>query len=282
MLAVLLPVVTANVQSLAKDVDPDKAMRAVGSTSWYDRSNDGFARPEPAEFSDNSIRVEGRRAVDKPEGSWGRYFDNLFNGGQQGTGGGRMGPGISGDFFSTIVVSMLVIVLLAIIGTLIYFSFRDYIPQRSKKPTVRTSVKIDPAKIADLPFQVEQAVKENPLEEARVLMEAGRFREASILLYIYQLLALDQTRKIRLQRGKTNRRYLNELQKTPALKLIVEVTVGVFEDVFFGDHDLSKDRFIGVWGQLDEFHRLLGSEGSVPPDLAKLQESGLAQGVQST
>ncbi|MEM8733628.1 MAG: hypothetical protein AAGG44_05385, partial [Planctomycetota bacterium] len=56
----------------AKDVDSEKAMRAVGSTSWYDRNNDEFQTPEPDAYSDNEIRVDGRRAEEKPEGSWGR------------------------------------------------------------------------------------------------------------------------------------------------------------------------------------------------------------------
>ncbi len=88
-------------------------------------------------------------------------------------------------------------------------------------------------------------------------MRAGRYNEAVIYLYGYMLLALDQARKIHLQKGKTNRMYLRELRSNEALHKIVRQQILAFEDVFFGRYDIDAARFATLWQQLDAFHRLL-------------------------
>jgi hypothetical protein len=58
-----------------------------------------------------------------------------------------------------------------------------------------------------------------------------------------------------LARGKTNRMYLRELRQQPQLKSILELTMTAFEDVFFGNHNLSREEFEACWRQLDDFHK---------------------------
>ena len=64
---------------------------------------------------------------------------------------------------------------------------------------------------------------------------------------------------IRLAKGKTNRQYLREITRSGrrALGDILEQTLLAFEDVFFGDRELPRDRFEACWQQLAEFDRLL-------------------------
>ena len=95
------------------------------------------------------------------------------------------------------------------------------------------------------------------LGEARRHYEQGNYNEAVVYLYSYLLVELDKAQRIRLLRGKTNRQYLRELERDnapPTLSGLVERTMVAFEDVFFGDHDLERQRFESCFGELDEFH----------------------------
>lgn len=248
-----------------QEVDADKAMRSLGSSSYYDKSQDGFASPSVRAAKDNSIRVEGWRIESQPEGSWLRFWDNLWDGVDsfgRWSGGTGLG-GVSGDFFSAFVITLLAIVLLAVVGTLIYFSFRDYMPtRRSRSEKGRTSVRIDPMKAADLPIDVRRKISSDPLSEVKALIEAGRYRDAAVMLYAYELLALDNTRLIELEKGKTNRGYLKELVGRAGLQDILATTIEIFEDAYFGDLDIERSRFMKAWERLPEFHELLPAENS--------------------
>jgi hypothetical protein len=76
-------------------------------------------------------------------------------------------------------------------------------------------------------------------------------------LFSYQLVALDKRHVIHLAKGKTNRQYLRETRSREPLKNLLQRTMISFEDVFFGHHDLSRERFEESWQSLDEFHRHL-------------------------
>jgi hypothetical protein len=97
----------------------------------------------------------------------------------------------------------------------------------------------------------------NLLAEARALYEQGRYGEAMIYLYSYQLLQLDRHQVIHLAKGKTNRQYLREVRQAPTLRSILHGTMIAFEDVFFGHHNLDRERFEQSWQRLDEFHATL-------------------------
>ena len=61
----------------------------------------------------------------------------------------------------------------------------------------------------------------------------GRFGEAILCLFGYQLVELDKHQRIRLAKGKTNRQYLREMGSGGRLRRIVEQTMVAFEDFFF-------------------------------------------------
>ena len=110
-----------------------------------------------------------------------------------------------------------------------------------------------------LPFSVEQMAGD-PLTQARRMADDGKFDLAIVYLYSYQLLALDQARRIHLQKGKTNRMYLRELITTLGLLPIVKGTMMKFEEVYFGKHSISSESFEQSWKELDQFHQLLHNE----------------------
>ena len=111
-------------------------------------------------------------------------------------------------------------------------------------------------RIESLPFRIERP-QTNLLAEARRHYLAGDYGEAMIYLFSYQLVQLDKRHLIRLARGKTNRQYLRELRTSLPLRSMLSSAMVAFEDVFFGHHPLSRERFEACWNRLDEFHRLI-------------------------
>lgn len=94
------------------------------------------------------------------------------------------------------------------------------------------------------------------LEAARKNYEKGNYDEAVIYLFSHQLVCLDKNFLIRLARGKTNRQYLRELASRNRLKRMQADTTVAFEDVFFGGHSISRERFELCWNRLGEFEAL--------------------------
>jgi hypothetical protein len=95
------------------------------------------------------------------------------------------------------------------------------------------------------------------MAQARRHFEAGEFAQAIIYLYSYQLIQLDRHQLIRLTKGKTNRQYVRELRSRRELRDVLFRTMVVFEEVFFGHHSLSRERFESCWRRMDEFHQHL-------------------------
>jgi hypothetical protein len=111
-------------------------------------------------------------------------------------------------------------------------------------------------RIESLPFHIARP-QTNLLAEARRHYLAGDYGEAMIYLFSYKLVQLDKSHFIRLARGKTNRQYLGELRRSLPLWRILYSAMVAFEDVFFGHHPLSRERFEACWNRLDEFHQLI-------------------------
>jgi hypothetical protein len=158
-----------------------------------------------------------------------------------------------------IVQTVLWFGLLALLALLIFFLVRAFMraePTEDSQATDAEQPRSEEDLIESLPFDVTRP-QSDLLGEARRHYEQGAYGEAIIYLFSYQLVRLDQQHLIRLTRGKTNRQYLGELVSRPRLQRMLESTMVAFEDVFFGHHDLQRDRFEACWSGLDEFHRRL-------------------------
>lgn len=114
----------------------------------------------------------------------------------------------------------------------------------------------DVDRVEALPFKLGRQTTDL-LGEARRHYEAGDYSEAILYLFSHQLVELDRHQIIRLVRGKTNRQCVREIGPRRVLRQLVEETMVAFEDVFFGDHKLSRARFEACWFRVDEFHGLL-------------------------
>lgn len=195
------------------------------------------------------------------------------------------------------VWGLLGLLLLGVLGALIWWFLRA----ESSKIEPRDSASQDPIAESDrldqLPIAVEKSNR-NLLETARMWEKAGDLGQAIVYLFAYMLVELDRHQLVRLTRGKTNRQYLAELERSfsgsvrpvaalqeqsksargrigdrpgdefslsqaittaspSSLVLIVRRTMTAFEDVFFGHHQISEQRFSKCWNSLDMFREQL-------------------------
>lgn len=156
--------------------------------------------------------------------------------------------------FQVAGLALLTIAIIVVTVLLVNAFLRGEQTQTQGAKFIDTSSDVD--RVEDLPFQLKRPTGDF-LSEARRLYEAGRYSEAIVYLFSYQLVALDKRHVIRLAKGKTNRQYLRETRSRESLKRILQGTMISFEDVFFGHHDLSREHFEESWQRLDEFHQQL-------------------------
>ena len=148
----------------------------------------------------------------------------------------------------------------AVLMWIVYMLIRAFLDREAKNAKQSDTEDADDedgaAPLDALPTRVAPA-KGGLLEEARRQYEAGNYNAAIVYLYSYELLKLDQAQMLRLARGKTNREYLRELAGRPELYGILAMTLVPFEDAFFGEHKLSRERFEACWNQVERFNRLI-------------------------
>ena len=230
-------------------IDSEKALGYI-SGQWFDKAKEGYRPPVLSRPIDDSIRRHGwvgKAKQTKNQWNWGNWSWASL--------------GFTGEMFGWIVLAVLGTVLLTGLIMIAYHYWGDYIPAIRRKSDNKQTVKIDPTRVEELPFEVP-VVSNDPLSQAEALMRAGRYNEAVVYLYGYMLLVLDQARKLHLQKGKTNRMYLRELRNEQRLQAIVSKTMLAFEDVFFGRYDIDSARFEMLWEQRDEFHSLLRDDAA--------------------
>lgn len=217
------------------------------------------------------------RALDMPVPKSGGEFQNRQSRWQSspatpsGGSGGTMPTmprvGSITDILWTILKVIFWIVVGLVLLLLVYLLVRAYL-QREDQAVATTSRtaqldedESDIERIESLPFTVARP-RGDLLDEAMAQYKSGNFRQAVIYLYSYLLIQLDRHQQIRLARGKTNRMYLRELRQQPVLRSVLETTMLSFEDVFFGNHALTREEFERCLGRLDEFHQNVEQVGA--------------------
>jgi hypothetical protein len=144
------------------------------------------------------------------------------------------------------------VLLLGLIAYLIATSFlKDEVSEATSVRKVVESRR-DADRVEALPFQVRAATGDF-LAEASRLYSAGKYSEAIVYLFSFELVELDRHHVIRLTKGKTNRQYVRETRQRPVLRTILETTMVAFEDAFFGNKTLSRETFERSWTRVNEF-----------------------------
>lgn len=228
-------------QASADAVNAGKeAFRRSARFPWYDHQTDGVRRVNVKTPADIAGNRNSRWAPSKRRFNW---SFNLFN-------------------QLTAVFKAVIYVLLAGILLLVIVMVARAVGQSLPTEHVDSSTHrrgFDASRVEQLPFHIEGGAVDL-LPMAKQFRDQGDFRKAIIYLFSYKLLRLDQERLIRLAKGKTNRQYLGELRTHKPLRSLVESTMIAFEDVFFGEHDLDRERFESCWSSLDTFHHLADQE----------------------
>ncbi len=214
------------------------AFRRSARYPWYERQTAGIRRLNVKTPPDIAGSRDSRWTPGKP-----RNFNWNFN--------------FLGQLMRGIMYVLLATLLIALIIVVARAASHSQLTEFPDSPS--HGFGFDASRVEKLPFQLEGGAVDL-LPMAKQFRDQGDFRKAIIYLFSYKLLRLDQERLIRLAKGKTNRQYLRELRTHRPLRSLVELTMVAFEDVFFGEHDLDRQRFESCWSSLDKFHRLAVQE----------------------
>jgi hypothetical protein len=221
----LLTCVILSPASSRADLDEDAAVTAGAEAldswwdyPWYDDETDGIRRID-------------LRAKRQPP----------FSSATTGSAGGSWDLEWLGWVLIALVVAFVLFMLLKV-----YWTRTPRAGGADEAALIGKPVSVD--RLEELPFQIDQPAGDL-LSAARRASEAEDFNRAIVLLYSHQLLELDKRDAIRLTKGKTNRQYLRELRLRPGLAPLLATSMVAFEDVFFGGHSLSRERFEECWRQ---------------------------------
>jgi hypothetical protein len=152
------------------------------------------------------------------------------------------------------------LLLIVLLGLIIHLLVKAYLNRESLAvagPNLAAQEQLtDAQRIEQLPFQVRRP-ESDLLSAAREAYQAGNFGDAIVYLFSYQLLQLDKVNLIRLAKGKTNRQYLRELRHQGTARRLLTHSMLVFEDVFFGNYRLDRERFESCWNELEQFQSVI-------------------------
>lgn len=216
-----------------------EALAEQGRLPWYDAEKDGLRR----------IEVTPREDDAKRHSRWARNSQ-----GQTDSSGGSVR-----DLFWTIMQTLawigLGVLAALVIWGLIWAAIRGN-PAGGESARVDEERVESPSRIEELPVSVSPD-QGDLLAAARAYVDAGNLEKAIIHAFAHQLVELDRNHLIQLTKGKTNRQYLIELRAHPRFIELLSPTMLAFEDVFFGHHELSRERFQACWENLERFHQQL-------------------------
>ena len=111
------------------------------------------------------------------------------------------------------------------------------------------------ARIEGLPVEVAFDATD-PLTEARRRRDQGDYAGAVVYLFAHQLLTLDRLQKLRLVPGRTARQLVRSVADRP-LRRCVDPTLRLFEAVYYGHRDPSRDEIEVAWSLALEFEQIV-------------------------
>jgi hypothetical protein len=208
-----------------------RALSRAGRVPWYDRQGDTVRRlavaPQPPLSRAAASPAQPSRRTSSRAPQW--------------LGTILQGVGLS------VLVATLCLITVALVAS--------FLRQEQQETAARKviSSRRDADRVASLPLPLD-AAPADLLAEVRRLAAEGRFSQAIVYLFSYELLLLDQHQVLRLARGKTNRQYLREVRDRPALAAVLERTMQAFEAAFFGQKVIPPPTFAACWHDLEIFH----------------------------
>ena len=217
------------------DEDFDSAFRS-SSLPWYDAET-GNLKQSNAPDRPGSAVSDRNRIPPFQEKKKGQQIPK-----QQTT---PAAPAATGNTAGTIGTSIVYIAgitfALLLIGLLVYgFLKLESDDGESTEETGKRKRKIRDH-IKHLPFEIEEQDGDFETFAEKSLRERD-YSKAIIYLFADVLVALSESGLVRLQRGKTNRQYLNEIWDHGEIRPYYRKVMTAFEDAFFGKHEIEKTR----------------------------------------
>lgn len=169
-------------------------------------------------------------------------------------------PSLSRFNLSGFLWVTLILILTGLVG---FFLWITYV---RGNPSSDSSTRGDSARsgsrrpVEQLPIELDVSALDLRTQ-SRLAFEQGEVRKALACLFGQALLALDDSRKIKLRRGKTNRQYLSELDAQSDLGQTFEQLMLAFENAFFGGRPISRSEYESHWARLEWIERSLSRGG---------------------
>ena len=228
---------------------------ALRTTAWFDAEKNSLKPVDIEPRTDDSLN-RNSRWLPKPPPVKKNNAPNPNPLPQQNTGGPAGGTGLFNTGLSTLNVLgwlTLGIIVIACVALIFYALSRAEVQAKS---VGKAGKRVLSGKIPD--EQTLERMKHLPKElrrtdvnlrsEAQRLMQNSQYDQAIILLFAHQLLLLDRYGMLRLNRGKTNRKYIRETRATNApVANCLESTVASFERSYFGRHKVTHNEFAETW-----------------------------------
>ena len=240
----------------ANDIENSPVTDALRTTVWFDAEKNSLKPVDVEPRTDDSLN-RNSRWLPKPPPVKSNQAPNPNPLPQQTTGGTAVpGTGLFNTGLSTLnLLGWLTLGIVVIAGVALIF----YALSRAEVQTKnigKGSHRVLSGKIPD--EQTLERMKHLPKElrrtdvnlrsEAQRLMQNAQYDQAIILLFAHQLLLLDRYGMLRLNRGKTNRKYIRETRATNApVANCLESTVASFERSYFGRHKVTRNEFAETW-----------------------------------
>ena len=222
------------------EADDDFPLVLPSSSEWYDR--------ESGELIPIELRRRDADAANRASGWDDQPADWNFSLPNWGFGDWSFSP------WFRVLGWMLLIVASFGVGALLLFLFNRIEPGGAAGRGARGSDQEDWTADDQTSGRLEQLPAELRLQTLDLrgaverAMKEGRWDQAILALFGHQLILLDRRGWLRLARGKTNRRYLQEsASHSPAGRDILTGTVDAFEASYFGRRPPTPERFGELW-----------------------------------
>lgn len=239
-------------------VDTTPVDDALFDNRWYDAEARNVIPVFVKPIVDDSLHRDSRwlpkaKRIEKPK------TPTTTTGG--GTGGnGVFGSGLTlGNLFGWFLLTAL---LVAAVGALIYAISRAEIDVSANHRSRSGDLSGTPdqqtiERMKHLPAELRRT-DVNLRTEAERLMQEGQYDQAIILLFGHQLLLLDRFGMLRLNRGKTNRKYVRETRSVDhQMAAQLQATVNAFERSYFGRHSILQSEFSQLWYANEELEQAI-------------------------
>ena len=136
--------------------------------------------------------------------------------------------------------------IIAVIAAALIFLYRVWRKRQQTPPPVASEAILPVPDLADENIRADQLPEDGWAKLARELLDRGEFRLAMRAFYLSALAHLAARHLISIARFKSNRDYERELRRRahsfPHLLAAFDDNVSVFEGIWYGMHETSRDR----------------------------------------